>query len=44
MNKPELIIFDLGRVLVDFDFKKVIKDWALKDALMIAEMATNRKI
>ena len=26
MNKPELIIFDLGRVLVDFDFKKVIRE------------------
>ncbi len=26
MNKPELIIFDLGRVLVDFDFKKVVRD------------------
>ena len=25
MNKPELIIFDLGRVLVDFDFRLVIK-------------------
>src|SRR5207244_3596276 len=25
MTKPELIIFDLGRVLVDFDFKKVIR-------------------
>ncbi len=25
MNKPELIIFDLGRVLVDFDFRKVIR-------------------
>jgi FMN phosphatase YigB (HAD superfamily) len=24
--KPELIIFDLGRVLVDFDFKKAIRD------------------
>src|ERR1700733_4666508 len=24
MSKPELIIFDLGRVLVDFDFKKVV--------------------
>src|ERR1700690_1049015 len=24
MNKPELIIFDLGRVLVDFDFRLVI--------------------
>lgn len=24
MRKPELIIFDLGRVLVDFDFRKVI--------------------
>ena len=26
MNKPDLIIFDLGRVLVDFDFKKVIRE------------------
>jgi glucose-1-phosphatase len=26
MNKPELIIFDLGRVLVDFDFKKVVRE------------------
>ena len=26
MKKPELIIFDLGRVLVDFDFKKVIRE------------------
>lgn len=25
MNKPELIIFDLGRVLVDFDFMKVVR-------------------
>ncbi len=25
-KKPELIIFDLGRVLVDFDFKKVIRN------------------
>ena len=25
MSKPELIIFDLGRVLVDFDFKKAIR-------------------
>ncbi|OGR89689.1 MAG: hypothetical protein A2992_02510 [Elusimicrobia bacterium RIFCSPLOWO2_01_FULL_59_12] len=25
MNRPELIIFDLGRVLVDFDFTKVIR-------------------
>jgi glucose-1-phosphatase len=25
MSKPELIIFDLGRVLVDFDFRLVIK-------------------
>jgi FMN phosphatase YigB (HAD superfamily) len=25
MEKPELIIFDLGRVLVDFDFKKVVR-------------------
>ncbi len=25
MNTPELIIFDLGRVLVDFDFRLVIK-------------------
>ena len=25
MNKPELIIFDLGRVLVDFDFRLVIR-------------------
>ena len=24
-EKPELIIFDLGRVLVDFDFKKVVR-------------------
>jgi putative hydrolase of the HAD superfamily len=24
--KPELLIFDLGRVLVDFDFKKAISD------------------
>lgn len=24
--KPELLIFDLGRVLVDFDFKKAIRD------------------
>jgi epoxide hydrolase-like predicted phosphatase len=26
MSKPDLIIFDLGRVLVDFDFKKVIRN------------------
>jgi epoxide hydrolase-like predicted phosphatase len=26
VNKPDLIIFDLGRVLVEFDFKKVIRD------------------
>src|ERR1019366_3843278 len=25
MNTPDLIIFDLGRALVDFDFKKVIR-------------------
>lgn len=25
-EKPELLIFDLGRVLIDFDFKKVIRD------------------
>jgi putative hydrolase of the HAD superfamily len=25
MTKPELIIFDLGRVLVDFDFRKVVR-------------------
>jgi epoxide hydrolase-like predicted phosphatase len=25
MDKPELIIFDLGRVLIDFDFRLVIK-------------------
>ncbi len=25
-SKPELIIFDLGRVLIDFDFKKVIRN------------------
>jgi putative hydrolase of the HAD superfamily len=25
MIKPELIIFDLGRVLVDFDFRKVVR-------------------
>lgn len=25
MNKPELIIFDLGRVLLDFDFMKVVR-------------------
>src|SRR5207302_7492990 len=25
MSKPELIIFDLGRVLVDFDFRLVIR-------------------
>jgi len=25
MNQPELIIFDLGRVLVDFDFRLVIR-------------------
>jgi FMN phosphatase YigB (HAD superfamily) len=25
MTRPDLIIFDLGRVLVDFDFKKVIR-------------------
>jgi putative hydrolase of the HAD superfamily len=26
MNKPKLIIFDLGRVLIDFDFRKVIRN------------------
>jgi epoxide hydrolase-like predicted phosphatase len=26
MDQPDLIIFDLGRVLVEFDFKKVIHD------------------
>jgi FMN phosphatase YigB (HAD superfamily) len=26
MTPPQLIIFDLGRVLVDFDFKKVIRN------------------
>src|SRR4029077_4955129 len=26
MTPPELIIFDLGHVLVDFDFKKVIRN------------------
>lgn len=25
MTRPDLIIFDLGRVLVDFDFKKVVQ-------------------
>jgi FMN phosphatase YigB (HAD superfamily) len=25
MSKPDLIIFDLGRVLLDFDFKKVVR-------------------
>jgi putative hydrolase of the HAD superfamily len=25
MNKPDLIIFDLGRVLIDFDFHKVVR-------------------
>src|SRR5688572_7248640 len=25
MKKPELIIFDLGRVLLDFDFMKVVR-------------------
>ena len=26
MKKPDLIIFDLGRVLVDFDFSKVVRN------------------
>jgi putative hydrolase of the HAD superfamily len=33
MTKPELIIFDLGRVLVDFDFRKVIRNLKLHSPL-----------
>ncbi len=35
MNKPDLIIFDLGRVLVDYDFKKVVR--ALKGFSTLSE-------
>jgi putative hydrolase of the HAD superfamily len=37
VNKPELIIFDLGRVLVDFDFRKVIR--RLKHYTSLSEKA-----
>jgi HAD superfamily hydrolase (TIGR01509 family) len=38
--KPELIIFDLGRVLIDFDFKKVIAN--LRKHSPLAEEAIHK--
>ncbi len=38
MTKPELIIFDLGRVLVDFDFRLVIKRLARYTSLSPKEI------
>ena len=35
MRKPDLIIFDLGRVLVDFDFQKVVRQ--LKSHTLLTE-------
>src|SRR5258706_2846774 len=40
MNKPELIIFDLGRVLVDFDFRLVIR--GLKRYTTLSETEVRR--
>jgi len=40
MSAPELIIFDLGRVLVDFDFKKVIR--RLKGYTTLSEKQIHR--
>jgi len=40
MTKPELIIFDLGRVLVDFDFRKVIR--SLKRYTRLSEKQIHR--
>src|SRR5437764_184255 len=38
MSRPDLIIFDLGRVLVDFDFKKVISDLKRYSPLTLQEI------
>jgi epoxide hydrolase-like predicted phosphatase len=38
MAKPDLVIFDLGRVLIDFDFKKVIRDLKKRSSLSQKEI------